>query len=148
MKQTKTYLDLPAPGDHSSRGRSTPYYDSKFNHAWQIEGWLIKKLMSLVGNPQIRVKLWDGQEHYRSPEGETGPVFTITNRTTFWRFFLNPNLHFGDSYCYGTITCAGSDLIELLEAFYRTRVLHSQPGPLQRFASQGLYRVRRNTQDR
>lgn len=109
-----------------------------------IESWLIRQLMRVLGEPAIRVVLWDGKEHYRSPHGSAQTTLRFRDRRTFWRLFSNPELRFGDGYCLGSVEIEGS-LVQFLEAVFRARVERTRPSALVNFARRGLVRQPRNT---
>jgi cyclopropane-fatty-acyl-phospholipid synthase len=112
-----------------------------------IESWLIRQLMRVLGEPAIRVVLWDGNEHYRGPHGTPQATMRIGQRRTFWRLFTNPELRFGDDYCNGLIEVEGN-LVEFLEAVFRARVEHTRPNALLDFVTRGLVGQPRNTPER
>ena len=145
MKQFRSFLENPGKSDRVDISQNISSSKASSNSVWPIEKWLIGKLMALAGNPQIRVRFWDGQIHYPEPDVETGPILTVSNRRTFWHFFLNPNLHFGDGYSLGTLTCPDDELKELLEAIYHAHVLKMRPGPILSFINRGLTRLKKNT---
>ncbi len=79
--------------------------------------WLARKFLQAIGEPPLRVVLWDGKEIARS-----GPApavsLVIRDRAALWRLFTNPLLHFGDDYCAGRIEVEGG-VVALMETCYR-----------------------------
>lgn len=81
-----------------------------------IERWALGKLLSLLGDPPIRVILWDGEDI--SPPGiDAVEKLHIHSRGTLWRLIVNPDLYFGDAYSRGTLEVEG-DLVAFLETVY------------------------------
>lgn len=143
MKHNKTYLDIPVFSHHSTGGSQT-LDENGSSTVWPIESRLIKQLLRVIGSPPITVTLWDGEMHYGPTAGLPEAGMQIKDRATLWRLFTNPNLNFGDDYSRGAIEIDG-DLVDFLEALFRTRVQYQKPGAVQRFLTRGLIRTRRNT---
>ncbi len=145
MKQTKTYLDIPLFSHHGSGG-SAQVTSAEPAPVWPLESWLLKQLMTGIGAPAITAILWDDAEHYRPAGGSSIATLQISDRTTLWRLFTNPNLNFGDDYSRGTIQIKG-DLVEFLEEVFRARALHTKRSAVHRFLTRGRTRSRHNTLD-
>jgi cyclopropane-fatty-acyl-phospholipid synthase len=144
MKDDRTsFLSIPVTSRRRGTGGSM---DRSAGTVLPIESWLIRQLMRVLGEPAIRVVLWDGNEHYRSPHGPPQATLRFQQRRSFWRLFGNPELRFGDDYCNGLIEVEGS-LVDFLEAVFRARVERTRPSALLDFASRGLVRQPRNTPD-
>ena len=82
-----------------------------------VDIWLTRKFLQAIGEPALRVVLWDGKEI--APPNITPAVgMVIRNRATLWRLFTNPQLHFGDDYSAGWIEVEGG-LVAFMETVYR-----------------------------
>lgn len=81
--------------------------------------WLISKLMALLGNPPVTIVLWNGSRVSPADGRSVGTVI-IRDRKTFFKLFVQTELHFGDAFCRGDIEIDG-ELIAILEAIYRSR---------------------------
>lgn len=136
-----SFLGIPVKARHFASNAVTP---PEAGLVLPIESWLIRRLMRVFGEPAIRVVLWDGNEHYRSPHGPAQATVRFRDRRTFWRLFTNPELRFGDDYCNGLIEVEGR-LIDFLDAVFRARVERTRPSALLDLASRGLVRQPRNT---
>lgn len=80
--------------------------------------WLAGKFLQAIGEPPLRVVLWDGKEIARA--GSMPAVgMVIRDRASLWRLFTNPLLHFGDDYCAGRIEIEGG-LVAFMETVYRS----------------------------
>ena len=83
-----------------------------------IDTWLVHKFLRAIGDPPLRVVLWDGAEIVNpSPTPSVGMV--IRDRAALWRLFTNPILHFGDDYSAGRIEIEGG-LAPFMETVYRS----------------------------
>jgi cyclopropane-fatty-acyl-phospholipid synthase len=108
-----------------------------------IESWLVQRLAAAVGNPDIRIALWDGSELL--PAGHAArPVDTlrVRDRGALWRLVSNPELWFGDDYATGRLDVEG-DLPRFLETVFLAgpeNAASPSPGSLR----QRLYRGRPN----
>ena len=84
-----------------------------------LEGRLMRLLLSSLGDPPLRVTLWNGE----SIAAGAGPVVAglrIANRPALLKLLINPNLYFGEAYSDGAIEIEG-DLVRLIEAVYVCR---------------------------
>jgi cyclopropane-fatty-acyl-phospholipid synthase len=78
---------------------------------------LAAAFLKAIGRPPLRLVLWDGKE-IASPS-PTEVTMVIHDRSSLWRLFTNPLLHFGDDYCSGRIEIEGG-LVAFLETVYRS----------------------------
>jgi cyclopropane-fatty-acyl-phospholipid synthase len=85
-----------------------------------IERWLCRGMLKTLGDPPVRLVLWDGEEIATSHEPSAARVF-IGDRPTLRRLILDPEFHFGEAYSQGRVEVEG-DLCDFLEIFYRTRL--------------------------
>lgn len=101
---------LPIIGRNSATNSSRRVYG--------IDRWLVRKFMHAIGEPALRIILWDGMEI--SPPDTTPAVgMEILDRASLWRLLINPLLHFGDDYCAGRIEIKG-ELVTFMETVYRS----------------------------
>jgi cyclopropane-fatty-acyl-phospholipid synthase len=110
------------------------------------ERWLLRRALKSLGDPRIRVVLWNGEVISVAGAQPVASVI-IRDRSTLLRLIANPDLAFGDAYCAGTIEIDG-DLVAFLEALYRARMTVKGPGLLTRLLnrprSTGLSAARDN----
>ena len=88
-----------------------------------IDAWLVRRFLHALGDPPLRVVLWDGNEYASPADPAAGMV--IRNRASLWRLFTNPLLHFGDDYSADRIEIEGG-LVTFMEAVYRA--MANKPG--------------------
>jgi len=69
----------------------------------RFDAWLLRRLYSSLGNPQIRITLENSLQ--LSPQG-ADPIATIViqDRRTLLQMLLDPQLGFGDAYTAGRVT--------------------------------------------
>lgn len=122
MKKHTAFFDTPHGTDEEVNLRP----------ALGVEKWLPRTLLKAMGEPPLRIQLWDGTEI--APAGKQ-PLATLRvhNRRTLWRLIVNPGLNFGERYTAGELEVEG-DLVEFLETIYRYRPSHHQAGFLTRYA--------------
>ena len=85
-------------------------------HVSAMDRWLASKLMQLIGNPRLRLKLWDNQA-LQAPANSPGTLH-FHDRGSLYRVIANPDLNFGDLYSAGRVTVDGN-LIASMEEVYR-----------------------------
>ncbi len=101
-------------------------------------------MLKTLGDPPVRLALWDGKEIATSHEPTVARVF-IGDRPTLRRLILDPEFQFGEAYSQGRLEVDG-DLRDFLEIFYRTR-LHSGAAshPLKKIWTRLLHARRSNS---
>ena len=109
-----------------------------------IERWLVRRLLSTLGNPAITVRFWDDSKISGRATATGLPTMTITDRGTLWHFLTKPTLYFGDAYSAGRIEVEG-DLVRFLEAIYASFPSLYNSGPIARYATNRMLFRRRNT---
>jgi cyclopropane-fatty-acyl-phospholipid synthase len=127
--------------DTSSMGVSIPSHNERAaaqsvrsQHVYGAERWLLRQLLTAMGNPPVRVTLWNGEE-ICTASGTPVAGIRIRDRQTLYRLVYANDVAFGEAYSDGRIDVDG-DLVRLLEAVYRTpphprfeRLLHRAPRP-------------------
>ncbi len=88
------------------------------NYLSRFDAWLLRRLYSSIGNPQIRITMGDSLE---VAPAVAFPVATIVirDRRTLLQMLLDPQLSFGDAYTAGRVTVDGS-LVAMLETVFRS----------------------------
>ncbi len=81
-----------------------------------VDRWLAGRLLDLLGDPPIELRLWDG-EPVRRPRGTPVARVTFRDRDALLRLLRQPDLHFGDAYASGGIDVDG-DLVCFLESSF------------------------------
>lgn len=116
----------PVGRERSSGSREDPYGptnghspNGKLNGAKssRFERWLLRKVLGICGDPEIRVVLWDGEAITTSAAPPVGNV-VIHDRGTLRRMALQPIVAFGDGYGEGQIEIEGP-LVDVLCAMSR-----------------------------
>ena len=82
-----------------------------------IDKWLTHKFLQVIGDPPLRVVLWDGNAVTNS-DATTSVGMVIRDRLTLWRLLINPRLYFGDDYSTGRIDIEGG-MVAFMETIYR-----------------------------
>ncbi len=82
-----------------------------------LEGRLLRRLLSELGNPPVEFVLWSGE---RIAPSSAAPAIKVRihDRSTLWRVLRDPQVQFGDGYAAGRVEVEG-DLIELIGMIYR-----------------------------
>jgi cyclopropane-fatty-acyl-phospholipid synthase len=104
---------------------------------------LLGKILHVLGDPPIRVRLWDGQEIAGTPVPPVAHV-ELRDRETLLKILVNPDLGFGDAYSAGRIEVKGN-LIKFLETLYRTTTSVASLGFLKRQLFRWLSRPKVNS---
>lgn len=80
--------------------------------------WLVRTFLHAIGDPALRVILWDGTE-IRTAGSRLDAGMVVHDRATLCRLLTNPLLHFGDDYSAGRIEIEGG-LVPFMETVYRS----------------------------
>lgn len=101
--------------DHTSINKSETS-SSIFNKVTALDRWLVKKMLDVVGNPPVRISLWDSVE--ATPYCEH-PVASLgyRDRAALLKTIIDPELYWGDLYCTGRVVVDG-DIAELMRVIY------------------------------
>jgi cyclopropane-fatty-acyl-phospholipid synthase len=83
-----------------------------------LDSWIARKMLAVVGNPPVALKLWDGVE-VSAPQQRPVVRLQYHNRSAMLKTMVNPELYFGDLYTSGQVSIAG-DLISFTDAVYRS----------------------------
>ena len=82
----------------------------------RLDRWLVKKMVDVVGNPPVRISLWDGVEVTPRCQNPVA-VMVYCDRGALIKTILDPELHWGDLYCSGRVEFEG-DMAEFMQAIY------------------------------
>ncbi len=131
----------------SSKG-TTPRGDDSHNnvrsaHMSPLEKWFVRRILSVLGKPDIYIALSDNTKIHICDELPTTGMH-ISDRRTLWRFIRNPGLYFGEEYSAGRIQVEGN-LLEFLLAIFENRPRLHENNRLGRYLLQGARRRNRNT---
>lgn len=63
-------------------------------------------MLDVVGNPPVRISLWDGIEA-TPPCKNPLAVMVYCDRGALFKTILDPELYWGDLYCAGRVICEG-----------------------------------------
>ena len=90
-----------------------------------LDRWVARKMLELVANPPIELRLWDG----RPVTSKRNPVAVLQylDRAAMLKTILNPELYFGDLYSCGRIRFSG-DLVRFSEIIYTNLQDHGRGG--------------------
>jgi cyclopropane-fatty-acyl-phospholipid synthase len=118
IKESLEVTDVYA--DDSSNVSSIKVYrkeSPRFNPdvTW-LDRWLVRKMVDVVGNPPVRVSLWDGVEVTPSCEDPVA-VMVYCDRGALFKTIMDPELHWGDLYCAGRVEFEG-DMAEFMQAIF------------------------------
>ena len=87
------------------------------NRVTWADRWLTRKMVDVVGNPPVRIYLWDNTEA-TPPVERPMAILHYYNRSALLKTISNPELHWGDLYTSGAVDFEG-DLTEFMAAIYR-----------------------------
>jgi cyclopropane-fatty-acyl-phospholipid synthase len=81
-----------------------------------LDRFIARKMLAVVGDPPIQLKLWDGLE-ITEPRRQPVARLQYHSRSAMFKTIVNPELYFGDLYASGQISIAG-DLVKFMEINY------------------------------
>ncbi|MGD2170937.1 MAG: cyclopropane-fatty-acyl-phospholipid synthase family protein [Gammaproteobacteria bacterium] len=107
------------------QARETPA-ESNRSRVTFLDRWMARKMLEVVHNPPIVLKLWDGKPV--TPQLEN-PLATLQyhNRRAMLKTIVNPELYFGDLYSTGQVSFDG-DLVHFSEIIYTSLQDHGRGG--------------------
>jgi cyclopropane-fatty-acyl-phospholipid synthase len=139
--------EVASTTDRTGRGSPTPKpapeAQPPATRAHSVEGKLLKRLLSFIGNPPVEFVLWTG-ERVTTATGPLAGRVHVKDRATLLGIVKDPHVRFGDAYSEGHVTIEG-DLVKFLDTLYR--LAPEAPKPARTLGSilRGAHRVRRNT---
>ena len=105
--------------------------------------WLGRKLLQWLGDPAIRVVLWNGDEIAADEDAKRAPAVHFRDRRTLWSLLAQPDIGFGDGFVDGRVEIEG-DLVDFMERIDRAFVANRSPSWVKR-AWSWLHRSRPNS---
>ena len=109
-----------------------------------FERWLCRGLLKSLGNPSIKMILWDGEEIGPANDPPVASMI-IGDRSTLRRLIIDPVFQFGESYSNRCLEIEGN-LLEFLETIYRSQMGSNLNGSsLQRLLSRFIHAQRSNS---
>jgi len=115
------------------------------NRVFAAEKLLLASLLESLGNPPVRLVLWDGQEIASQGSPPLARVL-IRDRGALLKLLASPELQFGEMYTAERIEVDGN-LAEFLEGIYRV-MPRNRPGKLGQTLLARFYDAQRNTLSR
>ena len=97
-----------------SKDWKSPLFHSRVR---ALDRWLTLKMLEVVGNPQVRIVLWDGIE-VTPPREFPVALLIYHDRMALLKTLINAELYWGDLYCSGRVEFFG-DLVEFIETIYQ-----------------------------
>ena len=82
-----------------------------------FDRWLVRRIATRVGKPDVAFALWDGEDVYRPPV-DCHERIIFRDRGALLSVVLSPEIGFGDAFSAGRIEVEG-DLVDVLERCYR-----------------------------
>jgi len=99
------------------RPSSADSWLSPGNKVFAAEKLLLGRMLESLGNPPLKLVLWDGQEI--SPQGNSAAMcILIRDRGALMKLVANPEYWLGEMYTTGRIDVQGN-LVDVLETIYR-----------------------------
>jgi len=139
-------MKLSETGFLESGGRSAgqPVHAGTPATRLSLEGRLLRRLLSSLGDAPVRMTLWNG-ETVSTGGADCVAGICFASRAALLKVFINPDLQLGEAYVDGSIEIEG-DLVKLIETVYLSRRKARMPwfGGRSRFA-RWLNRSPRNT---
>ena len=108
-----------------------------------VEGRLLARLLSFIGNPPVEFVLWTG-ERIATAAAAIASRVRIADRATLLGIVKDPHISFGDAYSDGRVIIEG-DLVSFLEVMYRAAPQAPKAARTLGSILRGANRLRRNT---
>ena len=94
--------------------QSRPAEQPERGRVWNIERLLIGRALKMLGDPPIRLVLWNGERLGHQGEAPVA-CLTIRDRQTLWKLLVDPMFQFGEAYSNGRLEVEG-DLTALIRS--------------------------------
>jgi cyclopropane-fatty-acyl-phospholipid synthase len=114
------------------------------NMVFATDRMLLRKMLRAIGDPPIRLVLWDGQTVSNHNGNEIAQIH-IRDRGALLNLIADPEISFGEMYSAQRIEVQG-DLLDFLDAAYRVWPLRNQNNFGKKLLAP-FYDARRNTID-
>jgi cyclopropane-fatty-acyl-phospholipid synthase len=108
-----------------------------------LDGRLVRYMLQSLGEPPVRVSLWNG-ETLAPSSGDSIAHVRIANRASLLKLLADPEFQFGECFCDGSVEVEG-DLVRLLETLIRALSETASSAPPPRRVIERLRRRRANT---
>ncbi len=95
---------------------SLPKTRMRVSRVTALDRWMARKMLDVVHNPPIVLRLWDGKP-VTPPVEKPIAVLQYHDRGAMLKSIINPELYFGDLYSTGRISVSG-DLVRFSELIY------------------------------
>ena len=102
---------------------------TRSNVTW-LDRWLVRKMVTVVGSPPVRISLWDGVE-VTPPCAYPVAVMVYCDRGALFKTILDPELYWGDLYSAGRVLFEGN-MADFMQAIYDGISGKGKPGFLRR----------------
>lgn len=109
-------MNIPGTGGFAAPFRRVESRGDSSARVCALDRWLARTMLNNIGNPALRMTLWDGQ--VVSAPGESSAGMVIHDRAALLRLITDPLLHFGDDYCTGLIEIEGG-IVTFMETVYK-----------------------------
>lgn len=119
MQQDKTELLQLRSADQTGGIAAAPgrSRDSAEPARFSMDAQLVRVLLKSLGEPPVRVSLWNGDSLALGAAGEVAHV-RVASRASLLKLIVDPVFQFGECYCDRSIEVEGN-LVELLEVLMR-----------------------------
>ena len=105
---------------------STKPLEASGSRVSALDRWVARKMLEIVANPPIELRLWDGRAVTPPIENPVARLQYL-DRGAMLKTILNPELFFGDLYASGRIRFSG-DLVRFSEIIYTNLQDHGRGG--------------------
>jgi cyclopropane-fatty-acyl-phospholipid synthase len=114
VQGSENYYQSDSSITHSNMKSSSSF---SLNSVNRLDRWLTKKMIEVVGNPPVRIHLWNGEEVTPAVSNPVA-VLHYHNRAALLKTITDPERHWGDLYSQGDVDFEG-DLVEFMEVIYQ-----------------------------
>ncbi len=128
------FRDFPGPDVPRASRRLSPS---------SVEGRLLRRLLSRVGDPPVEFVLWNG-EHLGPIAGAAVVTIRVKDRGTLFTLLRDPPVQFGDAYSAGRVEIEG-DLVQFMHLVYHAAARAERHRSVAHRMTDWLRRPRRNT---
>ena len=117
MKKPYTLDFMHSDSGPVQRKNFLPYHEGELRLLERLDEWLASKLLQVIGNPPVSIKLWNNRE-VRGVAPDPEAKIRVANRTALINLLVNPMFYFGELYSAGEVDIEGN-LPDFLGNIYR-----------------------------
>ena len=126
LKSADQEIEHTPPAGRSDKKRRLRRPRLFSEHVTFVDRWFARKMMQVVGDPQVSLTLWDGIEVTEQINEPIAKLY-YRDRSALFKTILNDELYWGDLYSNGQVEVEGN-LTNFVETIYQSAARYGRGG--------------------